>query len=187
MKILAASLIAMTGIVALAGTVGEGEETIVDVVGPETVVSGETAGSEESDEVSEPSTGEEETLPVLSAYRQHADTVDSARALALVNLTVDVSKLNSEEYIPGKIEIFDPRCRTVAGEKEVSYTCQMRYRGSSSLAYQKKSFAVKLTDEEGNDLDANILGIREENSWILNAMAIDRMRMRNRVCMDVWS
>jgi hypothetical protein len=36
-------------------------------------------------------------------------------------------------------------------------------------------------------LNADIFGIRKENSWILDAMAIDRTRMRNRVCFDVWN
>lgn len=59
--------------------------------------------------------------------------------------------------------------------------------GASALVYEKKSFAVKLIDETGEDLDADIMGIREENSWILDAMAVDRIRMRNRVCFDLWN
>ncbi|MBQ8657113.1 MAG: CotH kinase family protein [Prevotella sp.] len=80
------------------------------------------------------------------------------------------------------------RLSTTHGRQTVvSYACKVRYRGASSLAYDKKSFAVKLLDADGNDLDANIFGIREENSWILDAMAIDRIRMRNRVCFDLWN
>lgn len=55
------------------------------------------------------------------------------------------------------------------------------------MAYDKKSLAVRLVDGRGDDLDANVLGIREENSWILDAMAIDRIRMRNRICFDIWN
>ena len=107
-------------------------------------------------------------------------------SLPMVNLIVDTSEL-SDEFTTGEVEIIDQEQRTEAGATEVRYRCQMRYRGATSKAYAKKSFALKLTDTEGEDLDANILGIREENSWILDAMAIDRSRMRNRVLFDIWN
>ena len=101
--------------------------------------------------------------------------------LPLVNLTVDTALLNRNHYIEGVIEI------TEEGMETARYLCWLRYRGSSSTECDKKSFAVKLHDEAGEDVDANIFGIREENSWILDAMAIDRTRMRNRVCFDIWN
>ena len=63
----------------------------------------------------------------------------------------------------------------------------MKYRGSSSLAYEKKSFAVKMYNEKGDKIDVNVFGIREDDNWILDAMAIDRVRMRNRLCFDLWN
>lgn len=52
---------------------------------------------------------------------------------------------------------------------------------------KKKSFAVKLYDDNWKNLDHSLLEIRETNKWILDAMAIDRIRMRNRVCFDIWN
>ena len=109
------------------------------------------------------------------------------QSLPLVNLTVDVSSVNKTDYVPAEIEITDFLRRTDPESETVRYLCKLRYRGASSQIYDKKSFTVKLYDEAGEDLDANIFGIREENSWILDAMAIDRTRMRNRVCFDVWN
>lgn len=108
-------------------------------------------------------------------------------SLPLVNLTVDISSVNSDDYVQAEIEITDYQRRTDPSTETVHYQCNLKYRGYTSLRYDKKSFAVKLFDEAGEDLDANLFGIREENSWILDAMAIDRMRMRNRVCFDVWN
>ncbi len=107
-------------------------------------------------------------------------------SLPLVNLTID-TVLNRTSYVPGEIEIADWHRRTDSTQLTVRYHCKFRIRGGTSTAFDKKSFAVKLLDDNGEDLDANILGIREENSWILDAMAIDRTRMRNRVCFDVWN
>ncbi len=61
-----------------------------------------------------------------------------------------------------------------------------RYRGATAAGKAKKSYAVKLYDEQGESLDCSFLGMRSDNNWILDAMAIDRARMRNRVSTDLW-
>ena len=119
-----------------------------------------------------------------SQYEQMKSLLDE-NSLPLVNLTVDISTVNRTDYVQGEIEITDYLRRTDPESQTVHYQCKLRYRGASASGYDKKSFAVKLYGEAGEDLDANIFGIREENSWILDAMAIDRIRMRNRVCFDV--
>ena len=111
----------------------------------------------------------------------------SERTLPLVNLTVDLKSVSKAKYISASIEIFDYLKRTNPDTTTTTFPCKLKYRGATSLQYEKKSFAVKLVDSIGDDLDANLLNIREENSWILDAMAIDRLRMRNRVCFDVWN
>ena len=121
-----------------------------------------------------------------SQYEQMKGLLNE-NSLPLVNLTVDVTSINRTDYVPAEIEIADYQRRTDPESETVRYHCKLRYRGAIAASYSKKSFAVKLYDEAGEDLDANIFGIREENSWILDAMAIDRTRMRNRVCFDVWN
>ena len=111
----------------------------------------------------------------------------SENSLPLVNMIVEIANVDKTSYVPGEIEIADFMRRTDASTDVVRYHCKYKIRGASSSHYEKKSFAVKLTDELGEDLDANIFGLREENSWILDAMAIDRIRMRNRVCFDIWN
>lgn len=82
----------------------------------------------------------------------------------------------STEYSDGIIKIDDG----------AEMLADIRYRGASSLKYQKKSFAIRLKDSEGNKENTALLGMRSDNSWILDAMAIDKARMRNRVSTDLW-
>lgn len=82
----------------------------------------------------------------------------------------------SEVFSDGTVQIGD-------GE---AMAAEIRYRGASSLRYQKKSFAIKLKGEDGEKLDTSLLGMRSDNSWILDAMTIDKARMRNRVSTDLW-
>ena len=121
-----------------------------------------------------------------SQYEQMKRTMDE-NSLPLVNMIVDIAAVNKVEFVSGEIEIADYQRRTDPTSDTVRYSCKYKIRGGTSAGYDKKSFAVKLYDEEGKDLNADIFGIRKENSWILDAMAIDRTRMRNRVCFDVWN
>lgn len=68
----------------------------------------------------------------------------------------------------------------------LSLPIEIRHRGATSTHYQKKSYAVKLYDENGQKKDTSLFGMRSDNYWILEAMAIDKARMRNRVAMDLW-
>lgn len=107
-------------------------------------------------------------------------------SLPLINITADINAITKEEYITGEVEVFDKKCRTDSMQY-VKMACKVKYRGASSLIYDKKSFALKTLDENGKKADVNMFGIREDDSWILDAMAIDRLRMRNRVCFDIWN
>ena len=108
-------------------------------------------------------------------------------SLPLVNLTVNAGTLNRTNFVPATMEIVHTPCFDDDTLQLVTYNCKLRIRGNTAAKFDKKSFAIKLVDDDGNDLDANLFDIREENSWILDAMAIDRIRMRNRVCFDVWN
>lgn len=105
--------------------------------------------------------------------------------LPLVSLTTTRS-LQADAYHPGRFRLIDPLART-EGLTDASFDCLIRHRGNSALVYDKKPMAVKLLDADGDDLDVNVMGIRSENSWILDAMAIDVARMRNRACFDLWN
>lgn len=67
-----------------------------------------------------------------------------------------------------------------------SFCMKIRHRGASSSSYDKPSYAIKLVDDKGNSIDGTFLDMRSDNYWILDAMACDKARMRNRVSMDLW-
>jgi len=127
-----------------------------------------------------------DSLYEQSLFEQMKAGMDG-HSLPLVNLTVDAAKLNRFSFVPGEIEIADYQRRTDPSSDSVRYRCLLRIRGQKAALCDKKSFAVKLVDEESENLDAPLFGIRSENSWILDAMAIDRIRMRNRLCFDIWN
>ncbi|HDR05063.1 MAG TPA: T9SS type A sorting domain-containing protein [Candidatus Marinimicrobia bacterium] len=52
-------------------------------------------------------------------------------------------------------------------------------RGSSSQMFPKKQFGVETWDADGNDIDVSLLGLPEEEDWILHAPYSDKTLMRN--------
>ncbi len=63
-------------------------------------------------------------------------------------------------------------------------------RGNTSLTYEKKSLRLKLKEprDEGGykKTDKNILGIRDDDDWILNSLYADNSRIRDKLAMDLW-
>ena len=58
------------------------------------------------------------------------------KSLPLVNITVEIRNVSKPNYLPAKIEIADPWKRT-DGNVETTFNCKVKYRGSSSLKYDR--------------------------------------------------
>lgn len=113
------------------------------------------------------------------SFDQMVETLNQ-QSLPLINLEFN-DEVVSQYFVPGHITIAQFGC------EQVVHNCMLRYRGQTALYLPKKAFAVKLVDENGEKLDDNLLGLRNDNSWILDAMGIDKLRMRNRVVFDIWN
>lgn len=100
--------------------------------------------------------------------------------------TLPIVRLQHPDNISGEAFTTGSFTLITADAPPATYCADLRYRGATALGYQKKSYAVKLLDADGASLDAPLLGMRSDNSWILDAMACDVARMRNRVSTDLW-
>ena len=87
--------------------------------------------------------------------------------------------LNTDTFSPGYFAF-------ITDSDTLSLPIEIRHRGGSTTRYKKKSYAIKLYDEKGDKKDTSLMGMRNDNYWILDAMAPDKARMRNRVAMDLW-
>lgn len=106
-----------------------------------------------------------------------------AQTVALPVMRITYSQtLNYDNYIPGTMQLTD------TDGTVVELMTKFKTRGATSRNYSDKpSMNMKIRDAENNDLDTTLLGLRQASSFILDAMAIDRINMRNRVCFDIWN
>ncbi|MCH5214974.1 MAG: CotH kinase family protein [Muribaculaceae bacterium] len=103
-------------------------------------------------------------------------------SLPQLKITYDELALNYETYIAGTMELSDEDGNVT------ELPAQFKTRGATARTWtMKPSLNMKLRDADDNELDTDLLGLRKASSWILDAMAIDRINMRNRVAFDIWN
>ena len=76
--------------------------------------------------------------------------------------------------------------RPVKGEAQFSSPIGIERRGNSSQTFPKASWSLELRDETGEGANAALLGMPEEEDWVLYGPWMDRSLVRNVVGYGVW-
>ena len=119
-------------------------------------------------------------MSVTRAWATSAD-IDTTHIadIPVIELTYDEDVFNPDTFIVGTFSYHD-------ADTLMLQHCRLRHRGGTSLSYAKPNYAIKFINEEGESKDVRFFGLRKDNNWILDAMASDFGKMRNRVSMDLW-
>ncbi|MCD8305908.1 MAG: CotH kinase family protein [Prevotella sp.] len=98
--------------------------------------------------------------------------------IPIIRLTGDFGN----DYSAGTITLAQP-----SGELE-TYSMKAKYRGGTTNGTNrhKHNFHIKLLDASGDNLDKSLLGLRKDNSYLLDAGQVDLGRIRNHVAHEVW-
>lgn len=84
--------------------------------------------------------------------------------------------------------VFDNRAQ--ATQKVTNSLGTIRYRGTSTFEYPKKSYKIELsTHSQGNhsrNNNVSLLGMRQDNDWILYPAYNDQEKIRNVFCSNLW-
>lgn len=62
---------------------------------------------------------------------------------------------------------------------KIETLANIRYRGNSSLEFDKKGLLLKFVTDNGEENSLNVLGMGKHNEWILNGPYIDKTLIRN--------
>ena len=121
----------------------------------------------------------------LNLYKNGAEIETAPIRFTYLNIVeVNYPSCNGSYYTPGTLRVTQAN---VAGYDSI-FTAAFKYRGATAQGYDKKSYAVKLYEADGvTSKDVEFLGLRDDNNWILDAMAVDKACMRNRVSTDLWN
>ncbi len=71
----------------------------------------------------------------------------------------------------------------------VEHGIGVEYRGGSTQAYPKKSLRIEFwNDENGDDTEnLELLDMRSDDDWNLQAMYKEPLRMRTKICFELWN
>ncbi len=122
----------------------------------------------------------------VSYIKQNGDIADGY----IYFTTLPVMQIFTYEDIPDEpkidCEIIISSDRFGEGEN-LSLFAGIETRGRSASFRPKPSFGLEIRqDSTGLSKDISLLGMRSDDDWILDALYIDKARMRNKVSMDLW-
>ncbi|MBR1692482.1 MAG: CotH kinase family protein [Lachnospiraceae bacterium] len=117
----------------------------------------------------------------------------SAYAACSLTLTgMSVICFSATEYVTEEQPLFEMRVYDAETKKDWVTTClaTSRLRGNTSLAYDKKSLRLKLKaqkkDGSFEKVKKTLLGLREDDDWILNALYADDTKIKDKLANDLW-
>jgi len=128
-------------------------------------------------------------------YRLIAVKGEQRDTFELLFTTLPLIRIFSEENIPDEPKVLshfelhytDSDAGDQSAKKFESYA-GVEIRGRSAALFDKKSFGVELwKNRYGEDRLATLLGMRYCEDWILDAMYIDALRVRNKLSFELWN
>lgn len=95
---------------------------------------------------------------------------------------------SKDNYIIVDIDVYDGGSDVSRlGIDGVSMQARLRYRGRSSLSFDKKGYLLKLVNEQNEKIKKEFLGMPKDNQWALHGPFIDKSLMRNYMWYNNWS
>ncbi len=110
---------------------------------------------------------------------QPIDATLQFSSLPVLEVTAPLSK----EYRHGTFVLHHPD-----SVDAIALQGRIKWRGRTTLMdnRHKRNFHIKLEDEHGEKLNMKLLGMRDDNSWLLDGGQTDLSRIRNHVAHELW-
>lgn len=105
--------------------------------------------------------------------------------IIILESELPMTSLSNQSKTECTVSLIDPEKEGKRNHHDLNGV--IRVRGNSSSYYDKKSLALELRDQNGvATIDKAFLNMRSDDDWILDAMYMEQLRMRNRVSHDIW-
>jgi hypothetical protein len=115
----------------------------------------------------------------------HSDGTTVTTRMTFTSLpVVSIDGTFSDNYSEGGIIVQEP-----GKEQYERQRMKAKWRGgiTNGSDKHKRNYHVKFMDADGEKKDQKFFGLRNDNSWILEACQVDMSRIRNRMVTDLWN
>ncbi|MDA3930782.1 MAG: CotH kinase family protein [Prolixibacteraceae bacterium] len=104
--------------------------------------------------------------------------------LPVIHISQNFEAIKDEPKIIAHLNVQDPQ-----GKSSINEYCGIEFRGGSANGQPKKSYGFEIYDdaESMSSKNMRLLGMYNDDDWILDASYIDKANTRNRVSFDLWS
>lgn len=120
------------------------------------------------------------------AYLIDAQVEGASKRFALQFTFLPILKFESGRF--GYDYASDRLAVQADGQLQELMNVSVKWRGGTTNAEgkNKRNYKVKLLDDEGENKDVSLFGLRSDNKWILDAGQVDLFRMRNLIAAQIW-
>ncbi len=133
--------------------------------------------------------GDQITLTGITGGKLYPFTASDGEQTITGNITftwLPVLEINGEfgnEYAPGTVSLNAPD-----GDNKLDMLAKLKWRGGITNVgdKHKRNYHIKFVDSTGEKKNQRLLGMRKDNHWKLDGGQIDPLRLRNRICSDLW-
>lgn len=87
----------------------------------------------------------------------------------------------------GRFTMWSPEDPSTDSYCVINSEAEWNVRGHSTSHQPKKSWKITLKNGKGENSDANLLGLGEDDDWLLNAMSYDDCKLREKLISDLWN
>lgn len=110
------------------------------------------------------------------------------KCTSLPIMNIHVEDEITDEDVPMSMQLFDNRKEAV--QRVIESTGLIHVRGGSTKSYPKLGYKISLTDNLSNDRvqknKCSLLGMRQDDDWILYAAYNDQEKIRNVFSSNLW-
>jgi len=93
----------------------------------------------------------------------------------------------SREIYKGKIHFFDSHSKETGSYRTLSTDACWHKRGNTTEKLTKAPWKITTVKASGENDNLSFCGLGEDDDWILNAMALDDLKLREKFAMDLWN
>ena len=104
--------------------------------------------------------------PMLDEVGKEVGLTTTPEGDAMLNASISVMSRDDHNHHP-------------SDTPDLESTMQIRIRGNSSRHFDKKSYLIRLTEEDGSYRDAEMMGMAPHYEWALNGPYLDKSLIRN--------
>ena len=135
------------------------------------------------------SEGKSFRLAIINPLKQYTEYTVVFTTLPVISLNGEETHIDEEnrKISTGELCIWDPSDPDTGRYSVKTSSLEWHVRGNSSALFKKKPYKLSLKDKDNENKNLSMLGLGEDDDWILNPMNADDTYLREALLTQLWN